>query len=157
MDELYAVLGLPPTATDAELKLQYRRLSLQLHPDKACGDKGKEERFKAVAHAYNIITNPELRAQFMRAKAGGSFVDHEQRRAARSIWPVCWAVVCLPPKLRRRVIKSIFRKGSGREAGGGDDCSVPPLSWTELVWDEPSDVRMGAWLFLVMVLCAAAW
>ena len=126
MDEHYAVLGLRPSASDAEVKAQYRRLSLKLHPDKVLGDKVKEEEFKRVAHAYNTIMNPELRAQFLQS-VGHSFVENEQRRAARSVWLVCWEVMCLPPTIRWRAITSFYR---------GKVNAVRPMTWGEFWRDE---------------------
>jgi len=66
MKKLYDTLGLPTTATDAEVKKAYRKLAIKYHPDKNPGDSAAEEKFKAVAEAYDILSNPKKKAQFQR-------------------------------------------------------------------------------------------
>ena len=60
----YQVLGVPPTAPAADIKQAYRRLATELHPDKHGGDRHYEERFKAVAVAYGVLSDADRRAQY---------------------------------------------------------------------------------------------
>lgn len=60
----YEVLGLSRTATDAEIKSAYRRLAKELHPDLNPGDTAREERFKRVSAAYDLLGNAEKRRKF---------------------------------------------------------------------------------------------
>ena len=46
--DLYGALGLPKECTAAELKKTYRKLALQLHPDKNPGNKPAEAQFQEV-------------------------------------------------------------------------------------------------------------
>lgn len=48
----YEILGLPPGATQAEIKKSYRKQSLILHPDKETGD---EKAFMKLTKAYQVI------------------------------------------------------------------------------------------------------
>ena len=60
----YSVLGLPVGASLEEVRSAYLTLARKLHPDKAEGDKAAmTERFKAVAAAYALLTDPTYRAQ----------------------------------------------------------------------------------------------
>ena len=51
----YAVLGVSPAASAAEIKSAYRTLVKRHHPDTNNGDKGAEERFKCINQAYNTL------------------------------------------------------------------------------------------------------
>lgn len=78
----YQVLGVPPTAPAADIKRAYRRLATELHPDKHGGDRHYEERFKAVAVAYGVLSNEVARAQYDYQLQLTTRHADEQRRAA---------------------------------------------------------------------------
>jgi hypothetical protein len=59
----YAVLGVPKNADEAAVKKAYRKLALQLHPDK-CKHDGAEEAFKAVSAAYNCLSSESSRRTY---------------------------------------------------------------------------------------------
>ena len=64
--DYYDVLGLARSASDAELKKAYRRLAIQYHPDKNPDDATAEKRFKEVAEAYEVLSDPERRQLYDR-------------------------------------------------------------------------------------------
>lgn len=62
--DYYEILEVHKNASETEIKKAYRRLAVQFHPDKNQGDKGFEDKFKEVSEAYEILSDPEKRAQY---------------------------------------------------------------------------------------------
>ena len=64
--DYYEVLGVAKGASADEIKKSYRKIALQHHPDRNPGDKEAEEKFKEAAEAYDVLSNPDKRAQYDR-------------------------------------------------------------------------------------------
>ena len=62
--DLYQVLGVSKTATEAEIKSAYRKLARKYHPDLNKDDKNAADKFKEISNAYDIIGNAEKRKQY---------------------------------------------------------------------------------------------
>lgn len=84
--DFYKVLDLDKKAGADEIKKRYRALARELHPDKNKGDVVKEEKFKGISEAYEILSDAKKRAEYdearslyerggFRAPAGGDFND----------------------------------------------------------------------------------
>ncbi len=61
--DYYAILGVPKSATQAEIKKAYRKLARELHPD-TNKDPDAEKRFKEANEAQAVLTDPEKRKQY---------------------------------------------------------------------------------------------
>lgn len=68
--DLYEVLGVAREADKEEIKRAYRRLARKFHPDVNKED-GAEERFKEINRAYEILSEPEMRARYDRFGEAG--------------------------------------------------------------------------------------
>lgn len=62
--DYYEVLGVPRDADAETIKKAYRKLALQYHPDRNPGDKTAEEKFKELAEAYEVLSDPQKRAAY---------------------------------------------------------------------------------------------
>jgi len=83
--DLYATLGVAKTASEDEIRKAYRKLARQHHPDVNPGKPEAEDKFKAVAAAYDVLSNKEKRAlydEFGSEGLRGGF-DPEQARSYR--------------------------------------------------------------------------
>ncbi len=92
--DYYAILGVPRTASQADIKKAYRKLARQHHPDVNKGNADAERRFKEVNEANAVLGDPKKRkaydalgadwAAYQQAGAGGAnpFADFVRRSAA---------------------------------------------------------------------------
>jgi DnaJ-domain-containing protein 1 len=64
MGTFYQILGITSTATEAEIKMAYKQLAKQYHPDYNPGDLQAEENFKKINEAYQTLSNPIKRAKY---------------------------------------------------------------------------------------------
>ncbi len=71
MRDPYEALGVKPDASAEDIKKAYRRLAKRYHPDSTGGDKAKEDRFKEVSTAYDILGDPDKRARYDSMRRGG--------------------------------------------------------------------------------------
>jgi curved DNA-binding protein len=56
--DYYAVLGVPKTASQADIKKAFRKLARQHHPDAKPGDSAAERKFKEVNEANEVLSDP---------------------------------------------------------------------------------------------------
>jgi len=88
----YQILGVPPVATAEDIKVQYRKLALKLHPDKNRDDPHATERFQELQEAYEVLSDVERRTAYdqnsdfiFRAFAEAGTNDDNQRDSFLSV------------------------------------------------------------------------
>ena len=85
--DYYETLGVGRDAGEAEIKKAYRQKAKELHPDRNPENRAQaEEEFKLIAEAYEILSDPQKRAQYDRYGHAGpdqgfTFGDMDFRRA----------------------------------------------------------------------------
>ena len=62
--DYYEILGVPRSASQADIKKAFRKLARAHHPDRNPGDKAAEKRFKDVNEANAVLSDPDKRKQY---------------------------------------------------------------------------------------------
>ncbi|NHJ13131.1 MAG: molecular chaperone DnaJ [Candidatus Thorarchaeota archaeon] len=65
-DDYYNILGVSKSATQEDIKKAYRQLAKKHHPDRNPNDKSAEDKFKKINEAYEVLSDPEKRANYDR-------------------------------------------------------------------------------------------
>lgn len=71
--DFYAILGVSASASQDDIKKQYRKLAAKHHPDKNQNDPKAAERFKEISEAYQVLGDAEKRKQYDEMRRLGAF------------------------------------------------------------------------------------
>lgn len=111
-EDYYIILGIVRGVSEDELKKAYRKLAIQFHPDRNPGDKASEEKFKLVAEAYQVLSDPQKRTaydQFGHAGLGGQGFGGFQQGGGSSFSDIF-----------DNIFGDMFGGGQGGASGGVD-------------------------------------
>jgi curved DNA-binding protein len=104
--DFYEVLGVGRSATSDEIQRAYRKLARTYHPD-VNKEPEAEERFKEIAEAYDVLSDPETRRRY------DSF-GHDFRQVPEGVDAETWA------RARSGAGRSRAGRGGARSSTGGD-------------------------------------
>eukprot|EP00752_Nemacystus_decipiens_P007263 g6501.t1 len=62
--DFYVLLGVSRSSTEKEINTAYKKLAMKYHPDKTRGDEAAAEKFKEIATAYAVLSDPNRRRQY---------------------------------------------------------------------------------------------
>jgi molecular chaperone DnaJ len=132
--EYYRILGVPETATEAEIKKAYRKLAKQYHPDANQNNPAATERFKEISEANGVLSDSEKRAHYDRMRKLGAYdtpsgSSRGPRPGAGSAGPQGGPggeEFDISGFGLGDIFSSIFGRGGRREeAGGGEPIELP--------------------------------
>ena len=89
MENLYAILGVAPNASDDDIKKVYRSLAMRYHPDRNDAP-GAEARFKAVTKAYEVLSDAARRSEYDQSVNHRIVLDAEAE--AYALWRSLFAL-----------------------------------------------------------------
>lgn len=71
MKDYYEILGVARDAAPEEIKRSFRSLARETHPDANPNDPAAEARFRDIAEAYEVLSDPQKRARYDRGETFG--------------------------------------------------------------------------------------
>ncbi len=83
MQDFYQRLNVPRGASADEIKKAYRKLARQYHPDHNAGDKGAEEKFKALNEAFEVLGDPKKRSMYDEFGEDAAKLGWDENKAAQ--------------------------------------------------------------------------
>ena len=117
--DYYATLGVPRTASAADIKKAFRKLARQHHPDVNKGNKGAEQKFKEISEANEVLSDPEKRKLYDQLGANGESYQRAGAAAGAAV------LVRLP--VRPELVVQLALRRIGEDLVGLADLLEPLL------------------------------
>eukprot|EP00529_Nitzschia_sp_RCC80_P000834 CAMPEP_0113501786 /NCGR_PEP_ID=MMETSP0014_2-20120614/33161_1 /TAXON_ID=2857 /ORGANISM="Nitzschia sp." /LENGTH=547 /DNA_ID=CAMNT_0000396439 /DNA_START=58 /DNA_END=1701 /DNA_ORIENTATION=+ /assembly_acc=CAM_ASM_000159 len=144
--EYYDLLCVSTNATSAEIKKAYYKLARKCHPDKNPDDPEAAENFQKLGHAYNILSNDQLRAAY--DKNGKSETTAEEDMASQQMdamvfFNVMFGSTLVEPYIGELAIAHMadsMLKQSQEDGPGGGLAGLTPEEFEQLPDDEKEKI-----------------
>lgn len=75
----YAILGVAEDANQETIRAAYRQKAFQWHPDQNRDDRDAEEMFKSISQAYSVLSDPDKRRAYDKARTAEAYGRDEYR------------------------------------------------------------------------------
>ncbi len=154
--DYYEVLGVERSAAKEEIKVSYRKLALQYHPDRNPGDAEAEDKFKEAAEAYEVLSDEQKRARYDRFGHQGlrSGQDFHQYQNANDIFSVFSDLFGGAAGGGGSIFEQMFGGGGGRQGGQrrsvgepGSDLKVRlPMTLEEIATGVEKTISLKHWV-----------
>ena len=150
--DYYAVLGVPRTASEKDIKTAYRKLARKHHPDVNPGDKKAEALFKEIGEAYSVLSDTEKRKKYDRWGPDWEKIEQAQAAGANfggrpgsrtytwSTGPNGGAAGGTPFNFESEDLGGLFEQLFGRAAGGRQRVRTAPRKGRDL--EQPVDISL---------------
>ena len=115
MPNYYEILGLPRSASHAQIRQAFRKLARQYHPDVNPGNTNAEDKFKLINEANSVLSEPESRRKYDRYGDNWSRADDleqaasQARRRARGTSNFSWNTNAAPNAEPGGIFDQLFR------------------------------------------------
>ena len=119
--DYYNILGVHKTASQDDIKKQYRKLAKKYHPDMNPGNKKAEEKFKEISEAYEVLGDADKRKKYDTFGSQANFTDGADFDPSQYGWQMAATRVMNTPEAETTAISSTcsFQKDSTRTAYSG--------------------------------------
>lgn len=140
MKDPYRILGIAKDASQSEIKTAYRKMARENHPDMHQGNPQKEEQFKEIQSAYQLLSDEDKRTRFDRGQVdadgnptfrSGGFPGGGRRRSGGS-------------SSFHDIFKDFANQGRGGNAGGDPFANMRSGFGNEYASEETHPKRKGA-------------
>jgi DnaJ-class molecular chaperone len=152
--DYYAVLGVPRTASDKDIKTAYRKLARKHHPDVNPGDNQAETLFKEIGEAYSVLSDADKRKKYDRwghdwekieqAQAAGANFRNRPGQTRTYTW-TSTPNGGTPPggtnfNFESEDLGGLFEQLFGRAAGGRQRVRTAPRKGTDI--EQPVEITL---------------
>lgn len=106
--DLYAAIGVEPTASQAKIRDAYREMAAKFHPDRNPGDPVAAKKFQEITDAYSVLSNAESRAAYDRQR--GALIE----KPTGSAGPRAAVRPGAPPPPKKKLFEGMFEPETER-------------------------------------------
>ena len=135
LGQLYQRLKIDQSASQAQVRRAYHRLALLYHPDRNCGDKEAEAKFKDIVRAFEILGDRQARALYDQGRIDdqGRPCFAKRKTQDKSAWTWSEAATAFQEEFERRASKMRNRK----------EQAAPKETTTDVGADQPPPTPEG--------------